>query len=153
MDISQITDNLLVGAHPAAEDAEEIRELGVRLIISMVGLHRPPEELGQTPFQLLWLQTFDTIFTPIALKKLTIGVEAALPVIQDAGAVFTFCMYGRHRSVAMAAAILIGMGYSAEQAMQLLESRREVADPRVWHIKRQITRFEKRWQETHHQIN
>ena len=151
MDISQITNYLFVGAHPAAEDAEEIRELGIRLIISMVGLRRPPEALGQPPFQLLWFRTFDTILTPIPLKKLMIGVEAALPVIQDGGAVFVFCRYGRHRSVAMAAAILIGMGYSTEEAMQLLESRREAADPRAWHIKRQITRFEKRWQKMHHQ--
>jgi len=149
VDISQITDYLFVGAHPAAEDAEEIRELGIRLIISMVGLHRPPEALGRTPFRLLWLQTFDTIFTPIPLNKMMIGVEAALPVIQDGGAVFVFCRYGRHRSVAMAAAVLIGMGYSTEEAMQLLESRREVADPRAWHIKRQITRFGKRWQKLH----
>jgi protein-tyrosine phosphatase len=75
-----------------------------------------------------------------------VGVEAALPVIQNKGKVLVFCMQGKRRSVAMAAAILIGIGHTGEQAIDLLTTAREVADPRRWYIHRQIKAFEKYWQ-------
>ena len=146
MDISQITDYLYVGAQPSAQDAEQLRALNVRLIISMAGTIHPPEVLTQPPLSVLWLRTYDTIFTPIPIGKLMKGVQAALPVIQGGGGVLAHCREGRHRSVAMGAAILIAMGHSAEEAMQLLSARRKKADPQAWHIRRQIKRFEKHWQ-------
>jgi hypothetical protein len=45
----------------------------------------------------------------------------------------------------MAAAILIAMGYSADEAMRLLRDRRAIAHPEAWYIRRQIQKFEKRW--------
>jgi protein-tyrosine phosphatase len=76
-------------------------------------------------------------------------VEAALPVIDDGDAVLVHCLAGVHRSVAMACCVLIGMGYSAEEAMQLVESKREVADPRVWYIRARIEKFERSWRARH----
>ena len=152
MNISQITEQLFVGAHPNAEDAEAIHAIGIKGIISMVRFRRPPRVLEQPPFRLLWLQTTDTFFTPIPLRKLRQGVEFALPVIRSGGKVLVYCVQGRHRSVAMAAAILIGMGYDAEAAMDLLERQRREADPRAWHIKRQIKRFERLWKKDDSQI-
>ncbi len=146
MDISQITDYLYVGAQPSGQDAERLRALNVRLIISMAGNIRPPEALTQPPLSVLWLRTYDTIFTPIPIGKLMEGVQAALPVIQDGKGVLAHCREGRHRSVAMGAAILIAMGHSAEEAMQLLSVRRRKADPQAWHIRHQIKKFEKHWQ-------
>jgi hypothetical protein len=55
-------------------------------------------------------------------------------------------MQGKRRSVAMAAAILISMGSTGEQAIDLLTTARAVADPRRWYIRRQIIAFEKYWQ-------
>jgi protein tyrosine phosphatase (PTP) superfamily phosphohydrolase (DUF442 family) len=146
MDISRVTDYLYVGAQPSAQDAERLHALNVRLIISMAGTMRPPKALTQPPLRLLWLRTYDTIFTPIPISKLIEGVQAALPVIQGGGGVLAYCREGRHRSIAMGAAILIAMGHSAEEAMQLLTARRQKADPQAWHIRRQIKKFEKRWQ-------
>jgi protein tyrosine phosphatase (PTP) superfamily phosphohydrolase (DUF442 family) len=147
MDISQITDYLYVGAQPGAEHAAELRARDVRLIISMIGTARPAAAFGKPPFHLLWLRTYDTFLTPIPVSKLMEGVRAALPVIRDGGRVLTYCAQGRHRSVAMAAAILIAMGYSAEEAMRLLQTRRQIARPQTWYIKRQIKKFEKHWQQ------
>lgn len=45
----------------------------------------------------------------------------------------------------MATAILIGLGYDAEEAMDLIVEKRSVASPRTRHIYRQIKRFEKYW--------
>ena len=145
MDISQITDYLYVGAQPNAAHADELRALDVRLIISMRGERRPPATFSQPPFSVLWLKTYDTFLTPIPIHKLMEGVRAALPVIQSGGRVLTHCQRGRHRGVAMAAAILIAMGYSADEAMRLLRERRALAHPEAWHIRRQIKKFEKQW--------
>jgi hypothetical protein len=54
-------------------------------------------------------------------------------------------MQGKHRSVAMAAAILISMGHTGEEAIDLLTTARTVADPRRWYIRRQIKAFEIYW--------
>ena len=147
LDISQITDYLYVGARPRAEHAAELHARDVRLIISMIGTARPATAFAEPPFRLLWLRTYDTFLTPIPVSKLMEGVRTALPVIRDGGRVLTYCAQGRHRSVAMASAILIAMGHPADEAMRLLRARRRVARPQTWYIKRQIRKFEKHWRQ------
>jgi protein tyrosine phosphatase (PTP) superfamily phosphohydrolase (DUF442 family) len=144
MDISQITEQLFIAAHPKAEAADAIQDMNVRLILNMI-FFRPAEVYRHPPFQMLTLRTFDSIFLPIPIGKLVRGVEAALPVMEQGGGVLVYCREGRHRSVAMAAAILIGLGNSADQAMQLISSKRAKADPYAWHIQRRIRKFEQVW--------
>ena len=145
LDIAQITENLYISSRVKEEHLEDVLHLGPDLIISMIFERRMPEALTEEGLQVLWLRTVDFVLIPIPLRTLNRGVEAALPVIQDGGRVLVFCQGGRHRSVAMASAILIGLGYSADEAMQLVSGQREVADPYAWHIKRQIRRFEAYW--------
>jgi protein tyrosine phosphatase (PTP) superfamily phosphohydrolase (DUF442 family) len=145
MDISQITKHLYIASRIKDDDIEAIRQLGPDLIISMIVQRRPPKTLTAEGLGVLWLRTFDFPLIPIPLRTLKRGVEAALPVMQNGGRVLVFCEGGRHRSVAMASCILIGQGYSADDAMQLISSKREVADPYAWHIQRQIRRFEVFW--------
>jgi protein-tyrosine phosphatase len=146
MDISKITDYLYVGSRVGKEQADELKTLNFNLIISMIGFIPPDEIYTLPPFKILWIKTYDTFLTPITIKKLQAGVEAALPVIQNKGKVLVFCMQGKHRSVAMAAAILIGMGHTGEEAIDLLTTARKAADPGKWYIRRQIVEFEKYWQ-------
>jgi hypothetical protein len=145
-DISQITDYLYISAWPRGEHAEEIIALGVRLILSMHWI-RPEKTLGHPPVRLLWLPTVDNPLFPMPIRTLEKGVCAALPVIQAGGSVLVHCRAGVHRSVAMAAGVLIGRGYSGDDAMQLIVEKRAVADPYVWYIQRRIRKFEKVWQE------
>ena len=146
IDISKVTDYLYVGSRVGKEHADELKVLNFSLIISMIGQMPPDEIYTLPPFKTLWIKTYDTFFTPIPIKKLLVGVEAALPVIQNKGKVFVFCMKGKRRSIAMAAAILISMGHSGEQAIDLLTTARKVADPTRWYIRSQIKAFEKHWQ-------
>jgi protein tyrosine phosphatase (PTP) superfamily phosphohydrolase (DUF442 family) len=146
MDISQITDYLYIASLPRAKDADAIRDLNVGLIINMIFI-RPPEVYTRPPFRLLTLRSFDFVLLPIPLPKLRRGVEAALPVIQNGESVLIYCHRGRHRSVAMGACILIAMGYTADEAMQLLHEQRRVADPYAGHIQRQIKKFETAWRD------
>jgi protein tyrosine phosphatase (PTP) superfamily phosphohydrolase (DUF442 family) len=144
MDISKITDQLYIAAHPKAEDANAIREMNVRLILNMI-FFRPADVYRNPPFRMLTLRTFDSIFLPIPIGKLVRGVEAALPVIEGGESILVYCREGRHRSVAMAAAVLIGQGCSADEAMQLISLKRSKADPYAWHIQRRIRKFEEVW--------
>lgn len=145
MDISQITDYLFIANRLGAEDVEAVRRLEVGLVINMIAYRRPARGLSELPAKVLWLRTFDFFLLPIPVKTLRRGVEAALPVIEAGQRVLVYCEAGRHRSVAMAAAILIGMGHSADEAMDLIIERRPVADPRAGHIERQIRKFEADW--------
>ncbi|HEY8167464.1 MAG TPA: dual specificity protein phosphatase [Candidatus Limnocylindrales bacterium] len=147
-DISKITDYLYISAFPEAEHAATIRALNVRLILSMP-LQKPHHEVRMPPVRWLHLRTVDSPLVPMPVSVLRRGVEAALPVIDDGDAVLVHCLAGVHRSVAMACCVLIGMGYSAEEAMQLVESKREVADPRVWYIRARIEKFERSWRARH----
>ena len=144
--ISQITDYLYISGWPRGEHAGEIRDLGVRLILSM-HWRRPVKTLGHPPVRVLWLPTVDTPLTPMPIFVLRRGVEAALPVIRQAEKVLVHCKAGVHRSVAMACCVLIGAGYTADAAMRLVKDRRAVADPDVWYIRRQILRFEQQWRQ------
>lgn len=145
MNISQITDYLYISGQPRAGDAPLLAELNVSLVISMVGHIRPPQVYRQPPFQALWLRTYDTFLTPIPMKKLFRGVETALPIIEKGGRILAHCHFGRHRGVAMAAAILIAQGHSATEAMTLIKEKRPIADPDCWYIKRRIEKFETWW--------
>jgi hypothetical protein len=147
-DISHITDYLFVSSAPQAADAGAIAGRNIGLIISMIGNRRPPAVFDEPPLRLLWLETYDTFLTPIPTNKLLQGVHAALPVIADGRAVLCYCAKGRHRSVAMAAAILIAQGCGAADAMAQLRARRQVAHPQAWHIRRRIEQFERVWQQS-----
>ncbi len=152
MNISQITDYLFISRKVTEKDLDEILKLDPRLVISMIIQSRPPEALAQPFRKVLWLRTFDFPLLPIPLRTLKKGVEAALPVIADGHRVLVFCEAGRHRSVAMASCILIGLDYSADEAMVLVQEKREVADPYAWHIQRQIRKFENYWHERQESI-
>ena len=120
---------------------EQIRGLGVRLIISMY-LLKPEKSLGEPPLKLLWMPVFDSPLIPIPLSVFRVGVGAALPVIEAGNKVLVHCRWGIHRSVAMACCILIGKGYSSNEAVALVKRQRVVADPEASHILRRIKMFE-----------
>jgi hypothetical protein len=143
-DISQITDYLYISAWPKGKHAEEILSLNIQLILSM-HWRQPDWDLRQPPLQLLWLPTIDSPLIPMPLSALRRGVQAALPVIEQGGRVLCHCSYGRHRSVAMACCVLIGKGMPAEEAMELVKSRRLAADPYAPYIRSRILKFEAGW--------
>lgn len=147
MDFSQITNDLLIGAMPAAADYDLLHRLGVRLVLNMRFARRLPDGLFHPPVQVLWLRSLDNPLFPIPLKFLMLGTRAALSTIAEGGKVYTHCAYGRHRSVAMGAAILIGQGYMPQEAMSLIKEKRPQADPDAFYIKSRILAFAKRWKE------
>jgi protein-tyrosine phosphatase len=145
MNFSQITDNLFIGTTPRRKDYAVLRDLGVRLVINMRFLRGTKPRLRDFHMQYLWLRTFDNPLIPIPLRALTRGVNAALDVIRGGGKVYVHCAHGRHRSVAMGAAILIAQGMPSRDAMELIKEHRSAADPDIFYIRRRIHFFERRW--------
>jgi protein tyrosine phosphatase (PTP) superfamily phosphohydrolase (DUF442 family) len=143
-DASKIADGLFVGSLPHDDDVDDIRELGVDLVLSMIRA-RPPGALMQPPFRLLTLVTYDWPGLPIPLDKLRRGVATALPVLDAGGCVLVYCRQGRHRSVTMACSILIAQGMSAAEAMDLVVAGRPIADPHAFYIEPRIRAFEADW--------
>jgi protein-tyrosine phosphatase len=142
--VSAITDNLFVSSRPRSSHVEDLRGMGVDLVLSMTWF-APPRILSKSPFQLVRLPTFDFWLLPIPLFLLRRGVAAAVPVLEAGGQVLVHCRGGRHRSVVMAACILVAMGMSADEAMDTVVAHRAVADPHAWYIERRIRAFERDW--------
>ena len=143
-DVSAITDQLFIASRPRARHVESVRGLGVDLVLSMIWF-APPRELTRPPFHLMRLPTVDNPLVPMPLFMLRRGVTAAVLVLNAGGRVLVYCRAGRHRSVAMAACILIARGMSADEAMDTIVAHRPVADPHHPHIERRIRAFETDW--------
>jgi protein-tyrosine phosphatase len=145
MDFSQITDELFIGTTPRTEAYHTLRSLGVKLVINMRAERPPHRDRHNPPMPALWLPTFDTPLVPIPMHALKRGARAAQKVISEGGKVYVHCAQGRHRGVAMGAAVLIAHGHSPEEAMRLVKERRAIADPDIWYIRRRILRFAELW--------
>jgi len=146
--VSQITPQLFIAPRPHDRHVEHIRTLDVQLVLSMIGV-APPRELARPPFQLLRLPVYDNPLIPIPLRALRRGVDAAMPVMDAGGRVLVYCRAGRHRSVAMAACILIARGMTADAAMDTIVAHRPYADPHASYIERRIRAFERLWLSDH----
>lgn len=145
MNFSPITPDLFIGTTPAVEDYDHLRGLGVRLVINMRWERRPAPDLHPEPLSLLWLRTIDSPLFPIPVHKLIRGAAAAIKTIRDGGKVYTHCAGGRHRGVAMGAAVLIAQGRDPFDAMTLIAERRSVADPFAFYIRPRILKFAQKW--------
>lgn len=145
MNFSKITDDLFIGNMPAAADYDSLHDLGVRLIINMRFTRAPKADSHYPPIQTLWLRSIDSPFFPISIRKLMNGAQAALETIRSGGKVYAHCAYGRHRGVAMGACVLIAQGMPPKEAMNLIASRRAVADPDAFYIKSRILKFAEQW--------
>lgn len=143
-DVSEITDQLFIASRLHARHVEHVRDLGIDLILSTIWL-APTHALRRPPFRSMWLPMVDFPLLPLPLFLLRRGATAAVLVMAAGGQVLIYCRAGRHRSVAMAACILIARGMTADQAMDLIVAHRPVADPHAPHIERRIRAFERDW--------
>jgi len=129
MDITWLTDRLAVGGGIwSAENMAKVAEAGITHIIDM------QIEFDDTPLavefgiEVLWNPTDDDFeLKPAGLFRR--GVDFAERALERADAkVFIHCAAGVHRAPMMALAVLGSMGWSLEDAMELIEGRRPVAD-------------------------
>ena len=147
LNYTQITDNLYIGAWPTKYNVATIQSLGITLILSTI-LENVDKELGNPPLRLVKMRMTDAIpnrpYYPT--KTLMRGVNAAVAAFENGEKVMVFCKSGRHRSAATSCCILIGQGYTADDAIKLVESKRSEADLNP-PIRKRIEEFEQEWQQ------
>lgn len=145
LEYTQITDDLFIGAWPTKYNIETIQGLGVTLVLSTI-LESVDKELGQPPLRLVKMRMTDAIpkkpYYPT--KTLLRGVNAALDAFANGEKVMVFCKSGRHRSVTTSCCILVGQGYTSEEAMELVESKRKESDLNPA-LRQRIVDFEEVW--------
>ena len=134
MDITWITEQIGVGGGIwNADNMLKVEAEGITHIIDMQIEFDdrdlvPPHDPDGPDIQVLWNPTDDD-FQPKSAELLRNGVEFAEKALKDPGAkVFIHCAAGVHRAPMMALAVLGSMGWSLEDAMELIEGRRPVAD-------------------------
>jgi protein-tyrosine phosphatase len=129
MDMTWVMPRIAVGGGIWTEDKMiEVVRAGITHIIDM------QIEFDDTPLaepyrvKVLWNPTDDDFrFKPPELLQR--GVEFALEALDDAEArVFIHCAAGVHRAPMMALAVLRALGFDLQNAMDLIQSRRQVVD-------------------------
>jgi protein-tyrosine phosphatase len=129
MDITWVTDRIGVGGGIWTPDnMGKVAQAGVTHIIDM------QIEFDDTPLavdfgiEVLWNPTDDD-FEVKPAELFRRGVDFAQAALESAeGKLFVHCAAGVHRAPMMTLAILGSMGWKVEDAMQLIEARRPVAD-------------------------
>jgi dual specificity protein phosphatase-like protein len=129
MDITWLTERIAVGGGIwNAENMAKVGREGVTHIIDMQ-IEFDDTPLGEAcGISVLWNPTDDdfTLKPPELFQRGVQFAQAALE--QPWSKVFIHCAAGVHRAPMMAAALLASMGWELEDAMELIETRRPVAD-------------------------
>ena len=128
MDITWLTDRIAVGGGIwSAENMAAVARSGITHIIDM------QIEFDDTPLaekhgiEVLWNPTDDDFEEkPAALFRR--GVEFAEAALERDGKVYIHCAAGVHRAPMMTLAVLGSMGWKVEDAMEMIQGKRPVAD-------------------------
>lgn len=135
LDMSWVTDSLAVGGRVREEDIERLAQSGVTSIVDTRAEYKDDEAaLNHAHIQLLYLPTPDT--QPLTIEQLLEGTTWSLEQIRTGGKVLIHCEHGVGRSVLLTAATLVRDGFSAEAALQLIQTKRWQASPNHRQIKR-----------------
>ena len=129
MDITWLTERIAVGGGIwTAENMAAVAKTGITHIIDMQ-IEFDDTPLGRAQgIEVLWNPTDDNfeLKPPELFQR---GVEFAEHALGDARAkLFIHCAAGVHRAPMMALALLGSMGWTVEDAMDLIQGRRPVAD-------------------------
>jgi len=135
MDITWVIDNRIAvgGGIWSADNMAKVAKAGITHIIDMQMEFDdtklvPPLDPNGPDIKVLWNPTDDD-FAPKPASLLRAGVEFAEEALKDPEAkLFIHCAAGVHRAPMMALAVLGSMGWDLEEAMQLIEGKRPVAD-------------------------
>jgi protein-tyrosine phosphatase len=129
IDITWVTDRIGVGGGIwTAENMGAASRAGITHIIDMQ-IEFDDTQLAK-PFRIAvcW-NPVDDDFEPKPPQVFARGVEFALRALkQDGTKLFVHCAAGVHRAPMMTLALLGVMGWTVEDAMELIEGRRPVAD-------------------------
>jgi|ERR1700734_3084099 protein-tyrosine phosphatase len=129
MDMTWVTNRIAVGGGIWTDEKMiEVVRAGVTHIIDMQIEFDDTQLAGPYGVKVLWNPTDDD-FQPKPPALFQRGVDFALQALDDADSrVFIHCAAGVHRAPMMALAVLRALGFSLEDATDMIQSRRNVVD-------------------------
>jgi protein-tyrosine phosphatase len=129
MDMTWVTDRIAVGGGIWNDEKMiEVVRAGVTHIIDMQIEFDDTRLAEPYGVKVLWNPTDDD-FQPKPARLLQRGVDFALEALDDAESrVFIHCAAGVHRAPMMGLAVLRALGFGLEDAMDMIQSRRNVVD-------------------------
>jgi protein-tyrosine phosphatase len=129
MDITWVTDRIAVGGGIwNADNMAAVSRAGITHIIDMQIEHDDTELAKPHRIVVCW-NPVDDDFEPKPPAVFARGVEFAQAALEKPEAkLFIHCAAGVHRAPMMALALLAVMGWTVEDAMDLIEARRPTAD-------------------------
>jgi protein-tyrosine phosphatase len=129
MDMTWVTDRIAVGGGIWNDEKMiEVVRAGVTHIVDMQIEFDDTKLAKPYGVKVLWNPTDDD-FRPKPPALLQRGVDFALEALEDAEAkVFIHCAAGVHRAPMMTLAVLRAMGWPLQDAIEIIEIQRPVAD-------------------------
>jgi Dual specificity phosphatase, catalytic domain len=129
IDITWVTDRIGVGGGIwTAENMAAVSRAGITHIIDMQIEFDDTELAGPHGIAVCW-NPVDDDFEAKPGEVFARGVDFALAALEENGAkLLVHCAAGVHRAPMMTLALLGVMGWRVEDAMRLIEARRQVAD-------------------------
>lgn len=129
IDATWVTDRIAVGGGIwNAENMKDVSRTGITHIIDMQIEFDDTPLAGEHGIAVCW-NPVDDDFEPKPAEVFDRGVKFGLAALEEPGAkIFVHCAAGVHRAPMMTLALLSVMGWEMEDAMDLIEGRRPVAD-------------------------
>jgi len=129
MDMTWVTDRIAVGGGIWNDEKMiEVVRAGVTHIVDMQIEWDDTEIASPYGVEVLWNPTDDD-FRPKPAVLFQRGVDFTLQALEDPGTkVFIHCAAGVHRAPMMTLAVLRAMGWPLQDAIEIIEMQRPVAD-------------------------
>jgi protein-tyrosine phosphatase len=129
MDMTWVTGRIAIGGGIWTDDQmDELARMGVTHIIDMQIEFDDTDLAKPYSIQVLW-NPVDDDFQPKPPEVFKKGVEFAISALeQPESKLYIHCAAGVHRAPMMGLAVLRALGYSLEEAMEMIETRRHVVD-------------------------
>lgn len=128
LNLSWVTDMLAVGGSYRVRDIRRLAEIGITAVIDSRSEASDDEaELARQGIRLLRLPAPDRY--ALSLEQLQQGAGWAVERLNEGHKVFVHCEHGVGRGPLLGAAVLVALGYSAQQALRLLRVKRWQAAP------------------------
>jgi protein-tyrosine phosphatase len=129
LDFTWILPNLAMGGARSIERAEELaRAHNIRHIVDVRLEQKDDEEiLRRHGMTLLHLPTED--MCAIALEMIDHGVAWVRGHLDNGSRVFIHCQWGIGRSALLTCCVLVSLGYSPAQALELAKKNRPIVSP------------------------
>ena len=146
MDMTWITDRVAVGGGIWTDDQMmELVRQGITHIIDMQIEFDDTKLAEPYGVSVLW-NPVDDDFQPKPPEVFQRGVEFAMNALDDPEAkLYVHCAAGVHRAPMMTLAVMRALGFSLEDATQMIESRRYVVDFADVYV-RSVEEFMKNWE-------